>query len=234
MPVPYLKKLHEKTGKPMSELEQLWDECKKQATAADKDEKNYWSYVVFLLKKRLGLTEGLSFREFIDFENPADEFIDLPAPLPELPALPSEPLSNVPTHVQDLPPAPEHAQQALTVRNLVSGLFHIRDQAHALHLSASSFAAHMALGELYEKIVDLADDIAETTQGKYGVLAPVTGDGMVKPSTAGDPRGFIAEVATWIEGAHAYVPSHDTFLHNLVDEVQALVYRVKYKLDRFN
>lgn len=224
MPVPYLKKLHEKTGKSMTELETLWDECKKQATAADKDSKHYWPFVVYLLKKRLGLVESLSFREFVDFENAADEFIDLPAPLPELPT--AEPAT--------LPAAPVDAQQALTVRNLVSGLFHIRDQAHSLHLSASSFAAHMALGELYEKIVELADDIAETAQGKYGVMAPVAGDGMVRPSTAGEPRGFIAEVAAWIEGVHAYVPPHDTFLHNLVDEVQALVYRAKYKLEQFN
>lgn len=223
MPVPYLKKLHEKTGKPMTELETLWDECKKQATAADKDKKHYWPFVVYLLKKRLGLTESLSFREFVDFEN-ANEFIELPAPLPELPPLPA---------VEPLPPAPEDAQQALTVRNLVSGLFHIRDQAHSLHLAAPSFASHVALGELYEKIVELADDIAETAQGKYGVIAPVTSNGIM-PSIASEPRGFIAEVAAWIEGAHAYVPSHDTFLHNLVDEVQALIYRVKYKLDRFN
>lgn len=219
MPVPYLKKLHEKTGKSMTELETLWDECKRQATAADKDKKHYWPYVVFLLKKRLGLTESLSFLEFIELDS---------EPVELLPALPLEAPVELPPE-----PLPEPAEPlALTVRNLVSGLFHIRDQAHALHLAATTFSAHVALGELYDAVISHADKIAEVAQGKYGPMNLISANGAIAPSVASDPKEFIAAVAAWIESAHSFVPAHDTFLHNLVDEVQAMIYQAKYKLER--
>lgn len=241
MPVPYLKKLHEKTGKPMLELEKLWDQCKKEATAADKDAKHYWGYVVFLLKKKLGLSESLSFREFVDIENevlPQGDHVHIP-PIIE-PALEPEvhiepapvPALEVPAEQpeQELPPAPADALEASTPRNLVSKLFSARDKAHQLHLATKSFSQHMALGDFYEELLDLADEIAETTQGKYGIMHPIVST----PMPGDDAKAFITDLAAWAETAHGYVPAGDTFLGNLIDELQALIYRTKYKLDNLS
>jgi hypothetical protein len=128
-------------------------------------------------------------------------------------------------------PAPAPVQEvACTPRNLVSALFSARDKAHQLHLRTRSFSAHIALGELYEGLLALADQIAEVVQGKYGVMEPVVST----PSPGDDPVIFIHELASWAETAHAYIPAGDSFIANLIDEMQALVYRAKYKLDNLH
>jgi hypothetical protein len=56
---------------------------------------------------------------------------------------------------------------------LISYLFHSRTQAHVFHLQVEgegSFAAHNALNTYYDAIVDLADGLVESYQGKYGIL----------------------------------------------------------------
>ena len=49
-------------------------------------------------------------------------------------------------------------------------LFLSRTMAHMSHLQTSSYAAHVALNEFYDGVLDLADDLAEASQGMYGKL----------------------------------------------------------------
>lgn len=51
---------------------------------------------------------------------------------------------------------------------LVGILFLARDMAHRAHLATTSYAQHMALGDFYDSIVDLADDFIECYQGEFG------------------------------------------------------------------
>lgn len=250
MPVPYLNKLHIQTGKPLHELETLWDECKKAVTAAGKDKKRFYGFVVHMLKKKLGLNEALTFQEFIDIEMMGDDVdaadgshIHIPPmgdvgepdtashdlaldayPVVELPPEPAPELPLAPV-IDPLGPEPV---SACTPRNLVSELFSVRDKAHQLHLQTKSFSQHVALGDFYDGVLELADSIAETVQGKYGVMEPVVSMTMI----GDDAKAFIATFTTWLDNvAHSCVPAEDSFLHNLIDEVQALAYRTKYKLD---
>lgn len=176
-------------------------------------------------------------QQFVDAD--AHEFADAPhVHVPELPAVPEVELPALPApEVAAAPePAPPEAlppdvpEAACTPRNLVSALFSARDKAHQLHLRTKSFSAHMALGDFYDELLGLADQIAEVVQGKYGVMEPVVST----PSVGDDAVAFIHELATWAETAHSYVPAGDTFIGNLIDEVQALVYRTKYKLDNLH
>ena len=48
--------------------------------------------------------------------------------------------------------------------------FHARTNAHVLHLQTRSYAAHKALNEFYDEIVDLADSFAEAYTGSYGLI----------------------------------------------------------------
>lgn len=53
-------------------------------------------------------------------------------------------------------------------------LFACADTIKLLHLKASgegSYAKHVALGDLYDAISDMADDITETIQGYKGLLS---------------------------------------------------------------
>ncbi len=52
----------------------------------------------------------------------------------------------------------------------VSTLMASRTQAHIFHLQTPSFAAHKALNEYYENIVDIIDGLVESYQGKYGII----------------------------------------------------------------
>ena len=173
-------------------------------------------------------------QQFVDAEQFADApHIHVPpavepiiAPM-ELPAVEPMSLPDLDAGMTpDIAPAPAEELpivSAMTPRNLVSALFSARDKAHQLHLRTRSFAAHVALSEL-------ADQIAEVVQGKYGIMEPV-----VSTSSVGDdPVAFIHELASWAETAHSYVPAGDSFIANLIDEMQALVYRTKYKLDNFH
>ena len=47
------------------------------------------------------------------------------------------------------------------IGQFISTLFASRTQAHVFHLQTPSFAAHKALNEFYDEIVDITDGIVE-------------------------------------------------------------------------
>lgn len=114
------------------------------------------------------------------------------------------------------------------METLIAQLFQARDIAHRLHLNTRSFAAHMALGELYGALVELADDLAESYQGKYGVMDLSVVPPAYNPT---DARAFIAEFAAWAETSKGSFNPADTHLLNEWDNVIACIYKTKYKLD---
>lgn len=117
------------------------------------------------------------------------------------------------------------------MEQLIQQLFAARDIAHRLHLRTRSFAQHLALGDLYDALVDAADGLAEVYQGKYGILD-------LQPSMEGfssqDPLMFIAELAAWAEGAKAAFSPQDTHLLNDWDAVISTIYTAKYKLENLH
>lgn len=46
-------------------------------------------------------------------------------------------------------------------------LLQTRDQAHALHWTTKSYAAHQALGSFYDSLLDKADNFVEAFSGKH-------------------------------------------------------------------
>ena len=68
MPTPLILSYAKKTGKPVHAIEEIWDRCKEQAKGIRRSniiDKQYWALVNGLLKKELGLSESLTFKEFI-------------------------------------------------------------------------------------------------------------------------------------------------------------------------
>jgi len=53
---------------------------------------------------------------------------------------------------------------------VVNLLFNARTNAHIAHLQTRSYAAHKALDEFYNGILDIADSFAESSQGTQGIL----------------------------------------------------------------
>ena len=66
MPSALIKKYAEETGKSVSDVEDVWDSAKSAAEKKFKDQgPRYWAYVNAVTRKRLGITEGISFKDFI-------------------------------------------------------------------------------------------------------------------------------------------------------------------------
>jgi DNA-binding ferritin-like protein len=101
--------------------------------------------------------------------------------------------------------------------------------AQMWHWKVKSFSQHLALGELYDKLGDFADELAEIWMGKYGV------DGHVELSgpnafSEQDPLEFIRQLHTVLERLEGTIPQ-DGFIVNKYQELQAEVSRIKYKME---
>ena len=117
------------------------------------------------------------------------------------------------------------------IAELIMRLFHARTNAHVLHLGVSgqgSFAAHKALNEFYDGIVDIADSLAEGYQGEHDLI---DFSGKCAYRHNGNALKMVSELKEWIE-ANRYeaVEAEDTFLHNVIDEAVQLCSTTIYKL----
>lgn len=110
---------------------------------------------------------------------------------------------------------------------IVSTLFLSREQAHRAHLRTKSYAQHVALGEFYEAVVDLADSFAEVAQGTYGLLPEVP----FKTPTKGTIANALEAHLECIEDCKSeFKNACDGPLLNLIDEIGALYAKTLYKL----
>ena len=111
---------------------------------------------------------------------------------------------------------------------IVAVLFTSRDQAHRAHLLTKSYAQHVALGEFYDAVVDLADSLAEVTMGTYGAFTEIP----VEPPARGAIDAALEAHLNKIEDLRAAFGGKacDRPIENLLDEVGALFAQTLYKL----
>jgi hypothetical protein len=106
-------------------------------------------------------------------------------------------------------------------------LMNSRTQAHAFHLTTSSFAEHKALQAYYEGIVPLLDSWAEAYMGKYGRLRHVS----LNKRFMRDPHKARAYFKNLLARVRAIrLPRGDTYLKNIQDEITALIRSTLYML----
>lgn len=114
-----------------------------------------------------------------------------------------------------------------------SKIFESREMAHVYHLQVrgeeGSHAAHKALEEYYEDILELLDNTIEVYQGQYGVIDGYdiidTSDTKTKDFVA-----YFEEVADYIKHAKQCIVEEDTHTHSLIDDIVCLIYKTLYKL----
>lgn len=127
----------------------------------------------------------------------------------------------------------ESKDTKLTVVNLFSKIFESREMAHVYHLQVNgepgSNASHLALGNYYVKITELIDDLIEIYSAQYGIVdgydSIETGDTRTKEKIS-----YFEEVVEYTKSARKCIDVNDTHLHNIVDEIVALLYKTLYKL----
>ena len=118
------------------------------------------------------------------------------------------------------------------VGQFISTLFASRTQAHIFHLQVTgegSFAIHSALNVYYDGIIDLVDGLAESYQGKYGII---TGYGNVALQEFQNCEGVITYFETlcmFVEKSRQMI-CQDSYLQNQIDTIVELIKSTIYKL----
>jgi hypothetical protein len=107
---------------------------------------------------------------------------------------------------------------------VVNLLFNARTNAHIAHLQTRSFAAHKALNEFYDGVLDIADSFAEASQGTQGIL---TGYDLGK-LWSGDPIPNIR--AQYQELVNLKSQFKEGHLMQLMDDATELYSTTLYKL----
>lgn len=119
------------------------------------------------------------------------------------------------------------------VANFFSKLFESREVAHIYHLQVKgddgSYSKHETLGEYYEEIIEMIDELIEVYQGQYDV---VEGYNIINNSGFKDIDivEYFIDLADFIKNNRINFKDDDTHLHSLIDDIVCLVYKTLYKL----
>jgi hypothetical protein len=110
-------------------------------------------------------------------------------------------------------------------------LRHAATAAHLIHLNTPSYAAHVALGEWYDAIVELADQLAEVAQGV--ALGEKIGYPDVAFAVEHNPVTLLSGVLAWIQSNRAAL-SPLSELQNVIDEIMNSTHSAQYKITALN
>lgn len=117
------------------------------------------------------------------------------------------------------------------IGQLIATMFLSREMAHRAHLHVSgtgSFAKHMALGEFYPAIIEIADSITEAYQGRHSLIEIPYLDA---PEDYNDIIKILEKHLEDIEGLrYVAVDKKDTAIQNLIDEAVGTYLSALYKL----
>ncbi len=112
--------------------------------------------------------------------------------------------------------------------NLISELLNSATRTHIAHLKTTSFAAHTALGEFYDGVVDITDNLAEQWQGATEELLTCS-------SSQVDPLYSVDEAIDYLRSLYRKVNivaerCQYSEICNTLDEIKSLINTTKYKL----
>ena len=105
-------------------------------------------------------------------------------------------------------------------------LLHAATNTHLLHWQTKSLAQHIALGEFYEALPDLIDDLVEATQGATGEIIQFPAD-YYPPAENGLTE--LKELREYfVENRNVMPP--DSEIQNLLDNIAGQIDSTLFKL----
>ena len=124
----------------------------------------------------------------------------------------------------------QYQQNSNPVSDLVMCLLHSVTNTHIMHLATTSYAAHKALGNFYEKVGDFVDSFVEAYQGKYGVIT----DYKANFTLAEEPIAYMMYLDSELKRCRnsGNFPQ-DSELQNELDNIATLIDSTLYMLRRF-
>jgi DNA-binding ferritin-like protein len=112
------------------------------------------------------------------------------------------------------------------INDLIARVFEACNVAHLEHWNTGNYAAHRALGDFYDEVIDLLDSLVEAHLGAFGKAGKVElGARQTKPCVA-----LLGEHVVWISKHREHIAQDVAALENIVDEIVALYLRTLYKL----
>jgi len=115
------------------------------------------------------------------------------------------------------------------MEKLISTLFASRTQAHIFHLQSKSYSEHVALQAYYDGIIDLTDGLAESYQGKNGIMTGYTCPGKFDDNNSTNVLKYYKGLAVYVE--KSYPKFKETWIQNQIDTISELIYSTIYKLE---
>lgn len=113
------------------------------------------------------------------------------------------------------------------IEELAARVFCVRNESHKAHWSTKYYAAHMALGDFYDGVIDKLDAIVEAYQGMFGLIGKVDG----YEDYDSDIVKHIREVADWIDENKTEIARDNGTIVNLVEDLLSVFYTALYKLE---
>jgi len=115
------------------------------------------------------------------------------------------------------------SQETITIEQFLGTLFQFRDKIHLAHLHTNSFAAHKALGEVYEGLLDIIDTLVESAQtdALLNIVIPSS-------STSDSNENSVQELLNYVR-LNRHVFPH-SFQQNEIDTIELLLSSGAYKL----
>jgi len=120
------------------------------------------------------------------------------------------------------------------MEELASLFFHSRTQAHVYHLGVKgpgSYAAHKALNEYYDEIVDIIDGLVESYQGKNGLIQFQDVEGIDTNCEINNIIKYYIKLIAALDKLRKGENLQDSWIQNQLDNVEELLYSTKYKLE---
>jgi hypothetical protein len=119
------------------------------------------------------------------------------------------------------------------MKSLIATFLGIQSQIKVLHWQTQSYSKHIAYGDAYDKIGDLADDFLEIYMGKYGRIALDGEADAIILSNIGEVEieAFLETIIEFLLSLnHKLDANRDSDLLNLRDEMMATINKLKYLL----
>lgn len=116
----------------------------------------------------------------------------------------------------------QNGQTEPTIEQFLGTLFQYRDKIHLAHLSTNSYAAHAALNESYEALLDFIDDLVETAQSDK--ILSLT----IPQSSTADSQNSVQELLDYVQ-SNKYVFT-ESYQLNILDELTSSLKKTIYKL----
>ena len=111
------------------------------------------------------------------------------------------------------------------MNELIQMVFATRNAVHIEHWRTKSFSQHMALGDLYDELIEGIDALVECYQGAFGLVSPTPKDEKI-----GDIIVRLEDDLLFISKNRSKITQGLPALDNILQELEGNYLRAIYKL----